>query len=373
MTASSILQSLIRCASVTPKDDGVMAVFEDILKPLGFECTRLKYDEVENLYARRGTQQPNFCFAGHVDVVPPGDLDAWSHDPFAADVENGILYGRGAVDMKGGDAAFLAALQEYLQDHDPQGSISFLITGDEEGVAVDGSVRVVEWLQERGEIIDVCLLGEPTSVDTVCDTIKNGRRGSLTGTLSVAGKQGHVAYPDIAQNPLPRMTKLLAALDDLELDQGNDNFQPSNLEITTIDVGNQISNIIPAKGTATFNVRFNDEHTAESLERLIRETLDDVGFEYMLDAHCSAHPFVTKTGAWSDLVADAVEDVCGKHPELSTSGGTSDARFIHVLCPIIECGPRNGYAHKIDEQIPLEDLETTTKIYRRILERYFSG
>ncbi|HEY0836200.1 MAG TPA: succinyl-diaminopimelate desuccinylase [Azospirillum sp.] len=373
----ALAQELIRRRSVTPEDGGALGVLEAALKPLGFACRRLRFEEagtapVENLYARLGTAGPNFCFAGHTDVVPPGDLKAWSVDPFAAEIHNGKLYGRGAVDMKGAIAAFVAAVARDLDaSGPPAGSISLLITGDEEGVAINGTKKVLDWMRANGERIDACVVGEPTNPKALGDMIKIGRRGSLTGYLTVYGAQGHVAYPHLADNPLPRLVRMLDAITREPLDQGNAHFQPSNLEVTTIDVGNPANNVIPAQGAATFNIRFNDMHTAASLESWARARFDAVGGAYDLRCACSGESFLTPPGPLPELVADAVERVTGARPEYSTTGGTSDARFIKDACPVVEFGLVGQTMHKVDEHVALDDLVRLTDIYGAIIRDVF--
>ena len=372
-----LAQALIRCQSVTPQDSGALGVLEAALKPLGFTCHRLRFEQegtapVDNLYARLGTEGPNFCFAGHTDVVPPGELKGWSIDPFAAEIHNGRLYGRGAVDMKGAIAAFVAATARHLQEHgQPKGSISLLITGDEEGVAINGTKKVLGWLKERGETLDACVVGEPTNPKALGDMIKIGRRGSLTGYLTVYGAQGHVAYPHLADNPLPRLVRMLAAITAEPLDEGTAHFQPSTLALTTIDVGNPANNVIPAQGKATFNIRFNDAHTAASLEAWLRARFDAVGGAYDLQMVCSGDSFVTPPGPLTELVAGAAEAVTGRRPEYSTTGGTSDARFIKDFCPVVEFGLVGQTMHKVDEHAALDDLTRLTDIYAVVLRDVF--
>jgi len=375
----ALAAALIRRASVTPEDAGALGVLEGALAPLGFACHRLAFGEgaerVENLYARVGASPPVFCFAGHTDVVPPGERAAWSVDPFAATVADGTLFGRGAVDMKGAVAAFAAAAARHLADKGgpPRGSIALLITGDEEGPAVNGTRKVLDWMAARGERIDACLVGEPTSRETLGDTIKIGRRGTITGRLAVEGSQGHVAYPQRADNPIPRMVRALAALADTRLDDGTEHFEPSNLEITSVDVGNPAANVIPATARAIFNIRFNDRHTGESLARWLRETCAAQAGAHALDIEIGGECFLTPPGPLSDLVADAVEGVTGLRPELSTTGGTSDARFIKDHCPVVEFGLPGPSMHKIDERVALADLEALTRIYRAVLDAYFDA
>ena len=371
----ALTQALIRCASVTPIEAGALDILEETLAGLGFACHRLPFGEVDNLYARFGTAAPNFCFAGHSDVVPVGDREAWSVDPFAGEIIDGALYGRGAADMKGAVAAFVTAAASYLDDHPdgPPGSISLLITGDEEGPAIDGTRKVLDWMTEQGEALDACVVGEPTNPAALGEMAKIGRRGSLSGTITVNGTQGHVAYPDLADNPVPGMVRLLAAIAEAELDDGTDAFQPSNLEITTVDVGNPADNVIPAKATATFNIRFNDRHSGDSLTDWLRERLDATGVAYDLDIRVSGEAFLTPPGALSEIVAAAVAAATGRSPELSTTGGTSDARFIKDHCPVVEFGLVGRTMHKVDERTSCEDLRTLTAVYRGILDRYFGA
>lgn len=372
-SALDLARKLIRCPSVTPRDEGALEVLASFLRPLGFTCEILTFGEVSNLFARLGEGSPHFCFAGHTDVVPAGDEAAWTHPPFGAEVESGVLYGRGAVDMKGGVAASAAAAALYLERHGPpKGSISFLITGDEEGPAINGTAKVLEWMQKNGHVPDACLVGEPTNPEALGDELKIGRRGSLTGYLTVAGKQGHVAYPQLADNPLPRLCRMLDVLSGTVFDQGSAHFPPSNLEITTIDTGNTADNVIPAKARASFNIRFSDRWTGPELEAKIRSILDGVDPRYALEMRCGAESFITRPGELSNLVSSAVEEVTGRKPELSTKGGTSDARFIHHYCPVVEFGLINKTAHHIDERAAVADLETLSEIYVRVLELYLS-
>ena len=372
----ALAQDLIRCPSVTPRDDGALGVLEAALAPMGFTCHRLRFQQegtepVENLYARLGTEGPNFCFAGHTDVVPPGDK-GWTVDPFAGEVMGGRLFGRGAVDMKGAIAAFVAAVSRRLEDGPPAGSISLLITGDEEGVAINGTRKVLDWLAERGERIDACVVGEPTNPKALGDMIKIGRRGSLSGFLTVFGAQGHVAYPHLADNPLPRLVRMLAAITEQPMDEGTAHFQPSTLALTTIDVGNKATTVIPAQGKATFNIRFNDAHTPASIEAWLRRTFDAVGGAYELEVYWSGDSFVTPPGPLTELVAEAVEGVTGRRPEYSTTGGTSDARFIKNVCPVVEFGLVGQTMHKVDEYCSVEDLRQLTAIYETILKGVFT-
>lgn len=377
MRTVEILQALIQCPSVTPVDAGAQDYLADILTELGFECHRLPFgegeDHVPNLFARLGIEGPHFCYAGHTDVVPTGPEEKWTHPPFAADIKDGVLYGRGASDMKGSIAAFAAAVENYLKDNKaPKGSISLLITGDEEGPAINGTVKVLEWMKENNHIPDVCLVGEPTNPDTLGQEVKIGRRGSLSGKLKVTGKQGHVAYQEKADNPLPRLAKLLDALASHEFDAGTEFFPATNLEITSIDVGNPADNVIPGQGEARFNIRFNDQWNADGLSAKIRDILDAVSKDYDLDLVCGAESFLTQPGDFSDLIVNAVSEATGKTPALTTNGGTSDARFVQKYCPVAEFGGINATVHQIDENADVVTLEQLTDIYQRILSAYFS-
>ena len=374
----ALAQELIRCASVTPEDVGALGVLEAALTQLGFTCHRLRFEEpgtapVENLYARLGASAPNFCFAGHTDVVPVGT--GWSVDPFAAEVKDGALFGRGAADMKGAIACFVAAVARYLEEHTlHNGSISLLITGDEEGLALNGTRKVLDWLTDRNETLDVCLVGEPTNPTQLGDMIKIGRRGSLNGRLTVLGTQGHAAYPHLADNPIPTLLRLLDALTREPLDNGSDTFQPSTLTLTSVDVGNDTTNVIPAEASTAFNIRFNDHHTGESLTTWLNETLTEAadGAAFELDSHISGESFVTPPGPLSDLVSAAVKAVTGHTPQLSTSGGTSDARFIKDACPVCEFGMIGLTMHKADERAFIADLNSLTDIYRRVLHGFLT-
>ena len=373
-----LTRALIRCASVTPTDGGALGLTGAALERLGFTNHHMIFSEdgtpdVSNLYARLGDCGPNFCFAGHTDVVPVGDAKAWNLEPFAAEIRDDILYGRGAADMKGAVAAFIAAVDRFLGKRNGQfeGSISLLITGDEEGPAINGTVKVLDWLANRGENLDHCLVGEPTNPDNLGDMIKIGRRGSLTGTLTVKGIQGHVAYPHLADNPLPRLIKMMDRFTSHLFDNGNEHFTPTNLELASIDVGNTASNVIPAQATALFNIRFNTEQTSDDLEEWLREQCDAVGGDYTLNISIGAQPFLTQPGPFTKLISDAVEEVTGIKPALTTTGGTSDARFIHHHCPVAEFGLISETMHKVDEQAAVSDIEQLTRIYTRILESYF--
>ena len=380
-----LARALIRCPSVTPREAGTLDLLERVLSQLGFRCHRLGFTEpgteaVENLYARLGTDGPNFCFAGHVDVVPAGDPAAWSVDPFAAEIVDGHVAGRGAVDMKGAIAAFVAAAGGFLNRRGPDfgGSLSLLISGDEEGPAINGTPKVLSWLDGRGERLDACLVGEPTSEETLGDMIKIGRRGSLNGWLTVFGTQGHVAYPDIADNPLHHLVRMLNALTGEPLDHGSDHFPPSSLQLTGIDVGNDATNLIPARARATFNVRFNDRHSGAGIETWVRTRLDRAidgtkGARYELKTRISGESFLSPPGQLSDIIAGAAEQVTGRTPRLGTTGGTSDARFIKDSCPVAELGLCNATAHKVDERVSLDDLRALAAIYEAVLDRYFAA
>jgi succinyl-diaminopimelate desuccinylase len=387
LSALSIARDLLRCPSVTPADAGALGVLENILKTAGFEVHRVTFSEegaadIDNLYARIGTSTPHITFAGHTDVVPPGDESAWTHGAFSGDVKDGFLYGRGAVDMKGGIACSVAAVLDYLKTHggkpreDGKGSISFLITGDEEDISINGTVKLLPWAAARGEKFDHCVLGEPSNVEELGDCIKVGRRGSQSGTLYVDGKQGHVAYPQRASNPVPDISRLIVALSEEPLDHGSAQFQASNLEFTSVDVGNTASNVISGQARAKFNIRFNDHHTQASLRelvdaRLAKATGNRIRARIVWEPS-NANVFVTKPGTFTDLAVAAIEEVTGRKPELSTSGGTSDARFISSYCPVIEFGLVGQTMHQIDERTPVSDLEKLTKIYRGVLDRYFA-
>lgn len=368
-----LTQNLIRCPSVTPADEGAQDVLIDILKPLGFAVHDVTSGDVRNTFLRLGTDGPHLCFCGHTDVVPVGDETSWTHPPFAAEIHDGRLYGRGASDMKGNIACFIAALAVYLEQNELKGSISLLITGDEEGVATNGTVKVLEWMEQNDQLPDVAIVGEPTNPDALGDEIKIGRRGSLTGDITVTGTQGHVAYPQLADNPLPKLAQLVSVLASYKFDEGNTFFPATNLEFTTIDTGNSADNIIPEKAHAKFNVRFNDQWNADSLEQKIRDILDDTFKGYQLETWSNAESFLTEPGNLTDLVASAVKDVTGRMPELSTKGGTSDARFVQKYCPVVECGLINKTIHQVDEYTEIEGMENLVKIYQVILEKYFSA
>jgi succinyl-diaminopimelate desuccinylase len=382
----AIARDLVRCRSVTPAEGGALALIETLLKSAGFAVERMIFTApgtapVENLYARLGNTAPHLVFAGHTDVVPPGDEARWSHPPFAGEIADGALYGRGAVDMKGGVACALAAALDHVAARNGapkdslKGSLSFLITGDEESVAVNGTVKLLQWAAERGERFDHCILGEPSSAAQVGDTIKVGRRGSLNGTLVVTGRQGHVAYPQLADNPIRALTVLMSALMAQPLDQGSAHFEPSNLEFTSVDVGNPVVNLIPGEARARFNIRFNDCHSQASLKALIEarvQAASSTQARWRIDWEPSnADVFLAEPGPFLDLVVFAITEVAGRTPKLSTTGGTSDARFIKNYCPVLELGLVGATMHQTDERAAVADLALLTAVYRRILERYF--
>ncbi|MCK7614043.1 succinyl-diaminopimelate desuccinylase [Roseibium sediminicola] len=383
-SAVTIAQDLIRCPSVTPAEGGALASLEALLGSAGFSVSRVTFQDedtpdVENLFATIGSGAPHFVFAGHTDVVPAGDENDWNHGPFEGVIDGGMLYGRGAADMKGGVAAFAAAALDYVADKgaDFGGTISFLITGDEEGPAVNGTVKLLDWAKDQGHRFDACIVGEPTNPERLGDAIKVGRRGSLSGTITVQGVQGHAAYPHLADNPIPGLVRLLAALDALTLDDGNERFQPSNLEIVSVDTGNPAFNVIPARCEARFNIRYNDEWTLASLKAKITETLEavDLGnlsldLEFKRDA---SESFLTRDETLIKALSDAVAAETGRTPELSTGGGTSDARFIKNFCPVVEFGLVGQTMHKVDECVAVADIDRLKAIYGRFLDSYFSG
>lgn len=367
----SLAAALIRCPSVTPEDAGAQTVLAEALTRLGFACTDLTYGRVRNLYARIGTGRPALCFAGHTDVVPPGN-GAWTADPFGAEIRDGLLYGRGAVDMKGNIAAFVAALAGWLERHrgTPPVAVSLLITGDEEGEAVDGTAKVLAWMAERQEIPAFCLVGEPTSVATLGDLVKIGRRGSMTARLVIEGTQGHSAYPQRADNPIHRLLRVLHALTEQPLDAGTDRFEPSTLQVTSIDVGNPASNVIPARAEATWNIRFNDRHTATSLEAWMRGILEAEAPRHTVAFSCSGEAFLTMPGPEMEKLVAAIATATGVTPKLDTGGGTSDARFIARHCPVAEFGLVGSSMHQADERVPLADLRALARIYEGVLDAF---
>ena len=379
-SALEIARALIRFPSVTPADCGALPYLRDLLGKAGFAAELVTFEApgtpaILNLYARFGARSPNLAFAGHTDVVPPGDLSGWRFDPFSGEIADGELWGRGACDMKGGVAAAVAAALRFIAKEAFGGSISFLITGDEEGPAINGTVKLVDWALARGETFDHCILGESTSVETVADTIKHGRRGSLNGRLTIRGRQGHAAYPHIADNPIPSLAPVLTALLSPPLDQGNADFEPTNLEVVSIDVGNPAFNVIPGEVRLKFNVRFNDLWTHDSLAAEIKRrvaAVDGGGRATLTFEPSNASAFLTKPGPFTDLVTEAVQDVTGRKPSLSTGGGTSDARFIKNACPVVELGLVNATIHAVNERVALDDLESLSRIYERALELYFA-
>ncbi|PPJ48000.1 succinyl-diaminopimelate desuccinylase [Rhizobium sp. KAs_5_22] len=388
---AEVLQALIRCPSVTPAEGGALTTLQALVEPLGFKVERMTASEpgtpdIENLYARLGSEGPHLMFAGHTDVVPVGNEADWSHPPFAAEIADGMLYGRGAVDMKGGIACFVTALARLVEEKGPpKGSVSLLITGDEEGPAVNGTVKLLEWAKDKGEHWDACLVGEPTNPDQLGDMIKIGRRGSISATVTVRGVQGHAAYPHLADNPVRGAVRLADALMHPPFDHGTDNFQPSNLEVTSIDVGNPATNVIPASTSFKFNIRFNDVWTAESVQAEILRRLDEAAAENHLRpgrdpvayeivwSERPSHVFLTRNNALIASLSGAIETVTGSTPQLSTTGGTSDARFIKDYCPVVEFGLVGQTMHMVDERVAVEDLETLTRIYKTFIEQWFAN
>jgi succinyl-diaminopimelate desuccinylase len=366
-------KTLMACPSVTPMDAGAMDVVQNFLQPLGFKIDRQRFGVVENLYARIGTASPHLCFAGHTDVVPSGDEALWKSPPFKPEVRDGKLYGRGASDMKTAITAFMCATQDYLKDNPkPKGSISFLITGDEEGASVDGTVKMVARMKEMGEIPDFCLVGEPSNPKQLGDMVKIGRRGTLSAAITVFGTQGHSAYPQLADNPVPKMIELLQRLEKHKLDDGTEHFDPSRLVLTSIDTGNQATNVIPAQITAKLNIRFNNKHSRKSLAEWVDTMCRESGARYEVQFREGAEPFLTSDHAFAERVCQIVESVTGRMPVKSTTGGTSDARFIKELCPVVEFGASNATAHKVDEYIEVEDLRQLQAIYRKIIGEVLS-
>ena len=382
----SFAQALIRCPSVTPEDAGALEVLEVALKPAGFACHRLTFQEpgteaVHNLFARIGDAGPHLCFAGHTDVVPPGDESKWLHPPFEAVIDNGVLYGRGAQDMKGEVAAFLAAALDWVADHRAAGrplpgSLSFLITGDEEGPAINGTRKVLEWMQENGHVPDACLVGEPSCSEELGDTIKNGRRGSVNFFITCRGAQGHTAYPEKAINPVHALARFVDRLTATPLDHGTPHFQPSTVAFSTFDVGNPATNVIPAEAQAVCNIRFNTEHTPASLDRrlhnLASEIAGETGARFDIVMKVSGEAFITEGGLIVDVVREAVQAETGLEPALSTGGGTSDARFIKDYCPVVEFGLVNDTIHQINERVLVDDLWRLKAIYRRVIDLFFA-
>lgn len=373
-----LTSELIQCKSITPKSEGSLDIIISYLEPLGFNCEKIDFGEgiekVENLYARFGTMEPNIAFAGHVDVVPTGDINNWSINPFGGEVKEGKVWGRGAADMKSGIAAFIAAVSDFLKDNKNLkdfGSISFIITSDEEGKAINGTKKVVDWLKGKSEIISGCIVGEPTNVNRMGDTLKIGRRGSFTGSLTVTGIQGHVGYPHLAENPINSLLKMLEPFSKIYLDEGTKDFQPSSIMITSIDVNNDASNVIPGEVKAKFNIRFNTLHSASSLKNMLDKQFSDVTSNYKFDFFCNAEPFLTNDDFLKITLQKAIQKVVNINPEKSTSGGTSDARFISKICPVIEFGLVGETMHKIDENVEVNDIINLTKIYNQFLFNYF--
>ena len=373
-----LTSELIQCKSITPKSEGSLDIIISYLEPLGFNCERIDFGEgiekVENLYARFGTMEPNIAFAGHVDVVPTGDINNWSINPFGGEVKEGKVWGRGAADMKSGIAAFIAAVSDFLKDNKNLkdfGSISFIITSDEEGKAINGTKKVVDWLKAKSETISGCIVGEPTNVTRMGDTLKIGRRGSFTGSLTVTGIQGHVGYPHLAENPINSLLKMLEPFSKIYLDEGTKDFQPSSIMITSIDVNNDASNVIPGEVKAKFNIRFNTLHSASSLKTMLEKQFSDITSNYKFDFFCNAEPFLTDDDFLKTTLQKSIQKVVNINPEKSTSGGTSDARFISKICPVIEFGLVGKTMHKIDENVEVNDIINLTKIYNQFLFNYF--
>lgn len=379
MTALSyavrLTQDLVKCPSVTPAEGGALDLLEQVLTELGFSCTRLPFGEgearIDNLFARIGSGHPHIAFAGHTDVVPTGDVAAWSCDPFAGEVRDGQIYGRGTADMKGGIAAFVAAVKTYLESDKLQGSISLIITGDEEGEARYGTVKMVEWLEETGQQPDFCIVGEPTNPNELGEMIKNGRRGSLSCRLRVEGVQGHVAYPHLANNPVPALFAMLAPVNSAKLDGGTDYFDPSTAEVTDIELVGGASNVIPQAASAAFNIRFNTEHSVASLQGWLEEHFDRVASQhkvtYQADFASNASPFITEPGVLTTRMQAAISRLTNKQASLSTTGGTSDARFICKICPVAEFGLVGQTMHKIDEHVAIADIDQLAAIYAEML------
>jgi len=373
----ALTADLIRCPSVTPAEGGALTLLSDLLSSRGYHCTRIKRAGVDNLYARWGRAAPVFAFGGHTDVVPPGDEAAWTHGPFSGIEEDGILWGRGAVDMKSGVAAFVAAAVRLVAEAPPEGSIVLLITGDEEGASTDGTIAILDWMREHGESADFCLVGEPTSVAELGDVAKIGRRGSMNGTLTVRGRQGHSAYPERAANPLPALARICATLADTPLDQGSEHFQPSTLALTSIDVGNPASNVIPNSGRAKFNVRFNDLHSSAAIkvwaQAIVDREVAGTELKATLDWSVSGESFLTLPGPRVEAVADAIAAATNRRPKLTTGGGTSDARFIKDLCPVMEFGLVGDTMHQVDERVPVDAIMALSRIYLDVLKRFFAS
>lgn len=375
-TPISLTKELVKCPSVTPNEGGAILLLEQVLSQAGFECTRISRGGIENLFARwgKGANGRSFGYNGHVDVVPVGDEAAWSHPPFGAVELDGWIYGRGSVDMKSSVAAFTVAAIKFVTETPPNGSVVLTITGDEEGDAIDGTQAILDWMDEAGERIDHCLVGEPTCPNTMGEMMKIGRRGSLTAFFTATGVQGHSAYPHLATNPVPVLAGLMAELAAFKLDEGNDHFDPSNLEVTTIDTGNAANNVIPAKCFSTVNVRFNDEHSSDSLMNWLRDKAAAASGDVQIDVEfrVTGDSFITPPGELSHLVSNAVQAELGMTPKTSTSGGTSDARMVKNHCPVIEFGLVGQRMHAVDERVPVKDIDALSNIYHRILTDYFS-
>jgi succinyl-diaminopimelate desuccinylase len=380
----ALAQALIRCESVTPDEAGALTLLQNVLEPAGFTCHRLVFSEpgtpdVDNLYARLGNGRPHLSFAGHTDVVPVGNEAAWTVPPFAGEVRDGNLYGRGAVDMKGCVAAFVAAVLRYIHLYNglPRGSLSFLITGDEEGPSINGTMKILDWLKARDEVVDACLVGEPSNPKALGDEIRIGRRGSLNADLIVHGKQGHSAYPQIADNPVPKLARIIDRLSTAKLDDGTENFQPSNLQVTVISVPNTATNVIPGRALAQINIRYNDSWTRHAIENWVHKTTaaaaEEVGAKYDLEFSGTGDVFLTKPGPLVSTLKDAIKSVTGRVPALTTGGGTSDARFIKDICPVVEFGLVNATIHQVDEHTSVADLEALTTIYERFITNYFAS
>ncbi|WP_054285057.1 succinyl-diaminopimelate desuccinylase [Gulbenkiania mobilis] len=367
----ALTEALIRRDSITPHDAGCQLLMIERLEALGFQVEQLRFGEVDNFWARRGNGGPVLCFAGHTDVVPTGPMEKWHTPPFEPTIRDGYLYGRGAADMKASLAAFITAIEDFVQRHpDHSGSIALLITSDEEGVAHDGTVRVVDWLEARGETIDYCIVGEPTSTNTLGDTIKNGRRGSLSGTLTVKGQQGHIAYPHLARNPVHLLAPALAELTDTLWDRGNAHFPPTSWQVSNLHAGTGATNVIPGTCEVKFNFRFSTENTADTLKQGVHAILDRHGLEYDLEWALSGNPFLTEPGTLTAALGEAISEVTGLSPALSTSGGTSDGRFIkRIARELVEFGPVNATIHKLNECVAVEDIERLSAVYRRTLEK----
>jgi succinyl-diaminopimelate desuccinylase len=380
----ALAQALIRCESVTPVEGGALTLLQNTLEPVGFVCHRLMFSEpgtpdVDNLYARLGSGRPHLCFAGHTDVVPAGDEAAWTVPPFAGEIRDGNLYGRGAVDMKGCVAAFVAAALRHISNHNglPTGSLSLLVTGDEEGPSINGTAKVLDWLKARDEVLDACLVGEPSNPKALGDEIRIGRRGSLNAEVVVHGKQGHSAYPQLADNPVPKLARIIDRLSSARIDNGTANFQPSNLQVTVIDAPNRASNVIPREASCIMNIRYNDLWSRPAMEAWVRETVTaaagEIGARFDMTFSGTGDVFLTKPGPLVSTLSEAVKSVAGRTPALTTGGGTSDARFIKDHCPVVEFGLVNATIHQVDEHTSLADLETLTQIYGRFIENYFAA